>query len=325
MLLKELCQCSGVSGNEDEVSNLILKNIKADRVTVDSMGNIIAFKKGTVGNKHIMVTAHMDEVGFIISSVDGDFLRFKTVGGIDAAVLCSKRVLIGGIEGVIGLRAVHLQKKEEREKTVEQKELYIDIGGGMEDLIGEYGAFKSDFVEFGNKIKAKALDDRVGCALLLDLLQNSYPCDITAVFTVQEEVGLRGAKIAAHAVKPDLAIVLEGTTCADVYNTPEHEQVTQQGKGVALTFMDNRMIVNKALLEKIKDIAIEKNILWQYKKTTLGGTDGGAIHTSNEGIPTAILAVPCRYIHSPSCVMDKRDFDAFCALAHEVLLKGEEI
>lgn len=335
MLLKELCSRDGVSGNEKEVRAFILEQIRpyADDIKVDTMGNIIARKNGKNSNKRVMLSAHMDEVGLIISGVtERGFLRFKTVGGIDARVLISKRVRIGQVKGIIGMKAIHLQKKTERENVPEIKDIYIDIGAKDKDdalrrvHIGDYASFDTEYSDFGtDKVKAKALDDRIGCAVLIDMLRQECDYDCYFCFLVQEEVGLRGAQIAAYRIKPDIALVLESTTCSDVYGSEEHEYATTLGEGVVVTFMDRSTIVNQKYYQWLYKQAQEHNISVQYKRTGMGGNDAGAIHKSGTGVLTAALSVPCRYIHSPVSVASKSDIDAMYALTRIFIEKVGEL
>ncbi len=334
MLLKQLCEKIGPSGKEDQVRNFILENITADEITVDVMGNIIAHKKGK--GKRIMVAAHMDEVGFIVSGfTDEGFVRFKTVGGIMTTVLVSKKVVLGEnmVEGIIGAKAVHLQNRAELEKPIPMKELYIDIGAADKAeaesrlSLGDYGTFAGEYVEFGDGcVKSKALDDRVGCAAMIELMKDSYENDMYFVFTVQEEMG-GGAAIAANRVKPDIALVLEGTTCNDVYGTKPCRSVNYLGKGVSMTAMDMTAVSDRKFFELIKDVAKRENIPLQFKRTKNGGTDAGRIQRAGAGVKTAVLAVPCRYIHSPVSVMSKSDYESMKRLAHRVLkeLEGREL
>src|SRR5690554_1041946 len=214
-VLKRLTEARGVTGNENEVRDIVLELIAQTgaEAWVDRMGNVIAEKKGRKGGKKVMLAAHMDEVGFIVSHIsDNGMLKFKPVGGIDQRILLSKRVLIGknAVPGVIGVKAIHLQEPNERNNVIKQIQMYIDIGAKSRDeaeklvKIGDYASFDSRFVEFGdNKVKAKALDDRAGCSILLELLKETYDFDLIACFTVQEEIGLRGAEVAAYHVEPD--------------------------------------------------------------------------------------------------------------------------
>lgn len=334
MFLKELCEKTAPSGHEDEVRDFVLEHVKADEVIVDVMGNVIVHKKGS--GKKVMVAAHMDEVGFIVSGfTDDGFVKFKTVGGIMTTVLVSKKVVLGDnkIPGIISAKAVHLQSRAEREKPASMNELYIDIGAKDKAQaqsmlsLGDYATFDSNYVEFGDeKVKSKALDDRVGCAAMLELIEKDYENDMYFAFTVQEEMG-GGAVIAANRIKPDIALVLEGTTCSDVYATEPHQTVTHLGEGVALTAMDGAAVSDRKFFELIKSTAKKENIALQFKRTKNGGTDAGVIQRSGAGAKVAVLAVPCRYIHSPVSVMSKNDYQSMKRLAYAVLkeLEGSEL
>lgn len=322
MLLKELTELHGVSGNEDEVRNFIQEKIKgyATDIKIDSIGNILAFKKGRKSRHRVMLCAHMDEVGFMATGYgDNGTIKFRPVGGIDDRILLSKRVVIGDkkIKGVIGYRPVHLQEKDERKNVVKYKQLYIDIGAGSKDeakkLVseGDFISFDSEYASFGSGLaKAKSLDDRLGCAVLIEILKRKYDHDLYTCFTVQEEVGLRGAKVAAYSIKPDVAVILEGTTCSDVPGVEKQDYSTRLGEGAALTIMDRTSYSNKYLVEYLHSLAVRNSIKVQYKQTITGGNDAGAIHTSVGGIPAAIISVPCRYIHSPVSVASIRDYES---------------
>lgn len=322
VLLKKLCETNGVSGDEGKIREIILDEIKeyADDIVVDTIGNIIAYKKGASSDKKVMLSAHMDEVGFIISGItEKGYLQFKTVGGIDTRVLISKKVNIGDnkVKGIIGMKAIHLQKKTERESVPSIKDIFIDIGAASKAEaqkhvnIGDYVAFDTEYEELGNdKIKSKALDDRVGCHILIDAIKQKCEYDMYVCFMVQEEVGLRGATVAAYRVQPDIALVLESTTCSDVFGTKEHEYATKLGAGVVVTFMDRSTIVNKDYRNWLYNNAKNANIPVQWKNTAMGGNDAGTIHISGVGVKTASLSVPCRYLHSPSGIVSKADIKA---------------
>lgn len=321
MPLKRLTSAIGVSGNEKEIRSVILEELKdvTDAIKVDLMGNVIVEKKLTGSPYHVTITAHMDEVGFMVKGIeDSGLIKFVPVGGIDSRILVSKIVLIGEarIPGVIGAKAVHMQKPDEREKALDYDDLYIDIGSKNKEetekfvSVGDYVSFHSEYVEFGeNKIKAKALDDRVGCSIVIDLLKEKLPINVTGVFTVQEEIGLRGAEIAANQIQSDLVIVLEGTTCSDVADIEPHFQVTTIGKGPAISIMDRTSIYHKKYIQSIVNVANTYNIPWQYRRTSFGGNDAGKFHLAKTGTPCVSIAVPCRYIHSPVSVLSKEDLD----------------
>lgn len=335
MYLKELCELCGVSGDEGRVRAFIEEKARpyADDIYTDNIGNLIVFREGKI-HKKVMLSAHMDEVGFIVSKINDDgYLKFKTVGGIDPRVVISKRVTVGKdkIPGVIALKAIHLQKPDERGKSVPISSLFIDIGASSKKeaekkvSLGDYVSFSTEYAEIGDKVKAKALDDRVGCSILLDLIKEDTPYDTYFVFGTQEEVGLRGAAVYAYNIEPCIALVLEGTTCSDVYGAKEHEYVTICGGGAAVSFMDRTSIASAKYHKWLYNTAVAENIPVQYKRTTMGGNDAGAIHRSRGGILTASLSVPCRYIHSPVSVASVSDIAAVRQIAGIFTERWEEI
>ncbi len=332
MFLKELTELSGVSGCEYEVRNYI--KLKLNEIGceyyVDKLGNVIAHNKGKK-NKTIMVAAHMDEVGLIVSHIDSNgFIKFQAVGGIDQRVLNSKVVEIGEckIQGVIGSKAIHLMSSDEKGKALPIDKLYVDIGSNSktetEKLvnIGDYITFKSDYVEFGdNMIKAKALDDRAGCSAMLELLSMNLDVDFYAVFTVMEEVGCRGAYAASYAIEPDFGIVIEGTVCADMPEVEDHSKSTVIGKGPAISIMDKSTVYDIDEVRRVTKIAENNNIPYQFRKSSSGGNDAGAIHKTKSGSKAVALAVPCRYIHSPVNVASKNDYNNLVKLVKMILLE----
>ena len=338
MLLKKLTEASGVSGNEKEVRDIILDEIKVfvDEIKVDRLGNIIAYKKGKNNSKKLMIAAHMDEVGLMVTDIDDmGLLKFTTVGGIDKRILVSKPVIIGKkkISGVIGAKPTHLQEKEEWKNTLDIEQLYIDIGVNTKEEaeklvnIGDYVAFDSQYIEFGeNLVKAKALDNRVGCCLLVELIKEIKDIDFYGVFTVMEEIGLVGAGPAAYRVNPDLGIILEGTLCYDIPKLDQHLIPTTLNKGPAISLVDRTTLYNINFRKKIVQIAENNHIPYQYRKIAMGGNDSGKIHTNKEGSITATISVPCRNIHSPTSVMSKDDYKNTFKLLKAILYeykKGE--
>ncbi len=327
VLVKELASLNAPSGFEDAVRDFIKEHAVCDEIYTDTMGNLICHKKGN--GKKIMVASHMDEVGLIITEInDKGFLRFATLGGIETSVLVSKKVLIGKDKlcGIIGTKAVHLQKEEELNSPAKIKDLYIDIGAkdkeSAEKLVslGDFAVFDGEYTPFGdNLVKSKALDDRVGCAILLELMKEEYESDIYFTFTVQEELGCRGAIVASSNIKPDIALVIEGTTCSDVYGSEPHTHVTNLGEGAVMTAVDGAAISDKSYYDFIMKTAKEEGIKLQIKRTTMGGTEAGVIQRSGYGVKTAVLAVPCRYIHSPVSVMHNEDAESVHLLSKAVL------
>lgn len=329
MLLKKLCNAVGPSGYEGEVRNIIKEEIKnyVDDIKVDNMGNIIAHKKGN-GPK-VVVDAHMDEVGFIITGYNDDgTLRFGALGGINPKIIPSKVVLIGDkkLPGVIGLKPIHLQDKDERKKPVPYDKCCIDIGSNSKEetkkvvKLGEYAIFDTKFSKFGEGlVKGRAFDDRMGCAVLIEILKENYNCDLYGVFNVQEEVGDRGAYVSAYNIQPDIGIALEGTICADMPGVPKYLMATEIGKGPAISIMDRTSIFNNEITDAIIKVAEEKGICHQRRKAIAGGNDAGAIHTVGDGAKVATVSVPCRYIHSSVSVASLDDYENTVKLMKEYL------
>ena len=329
-LMKELCALPGPSGCEDAVRAFVLKRVKpfADEIRTDAIGNVMVFRKGAKAlDRPVALCAHMDEVGVIIKKITEDgMLKFGFVGGVDPRVVIGRPVRFGDVPGVIGIKAVHLTTAAERRTMPKTKNLYIDIGAtsraAAEKLVslGDYGVFDSAVVEFGDGlIKAKAIDDRVGCAALLRLLEDEPPVDTWFCFTVQEETGLRGAASMAFALDPGFAMVLEGTTAADLAEVEGADAVCRVRGRVVLPFMDGATIYDAALFELLRDACIRRGIPWQTKTRVAGGTDAGRIHRSRAGVRVCAAAAPVRYIHSPSSVAAKADCEAVLAAARAFL------
>ena len=319
MLLKELSELTGVSSGETAVRHYIRDRIQGqvDRIQTDRLGNLIARRDQGKKGPLVMLTAHMDEVGLMVVGIDpSGLLKITTVGGIDERVLISKRVLVGPqrIPGVIGAKPIHLQEKEERKRPVKTTGLFVDIGAtdrsdAEKDVkIGDLIAFDVEAGPFGDGLfKGKALDDRAGCAVLLNLMEKKYNLPLAYVFTVQEEVGLRGATVAAFGLNPDLALVVEATSAGDVPPLKKHQASTRLGAGPAISFMDRSVIVNPALIQRLVAVAEEAGIPYQFRESTTGGTEAGVINQTRSGIPVAVISVPCRYIHSPVGILNRND------------------
>lgn len=335
--IKTLCALSGVSGAEDEVRDYILERAMrfADEIQTDAMGNLLVFKKGAVQTaQRIMLCAHMDEVGMIVTGYGDDgYLKFDFVGGVDRRVILGKRVYVGKarIPGVIGVKAYHLVKRGEEKSVPKTDELYIDIGAKTTDEakklveLGERCVFDDSVLEFGNGyLKAKAIDDRFGCAAMLKLLEEELPCDTWFAFTVQEEVGCRGAHGAAFKLAPDIALVLEGTTAADLPSVEESKQICRLGNGPVITFMDRGTIYDVQLRKTLVCLADANGIAWQTKEMIAGGTDASVVQRSREGVRTAIVAAAVRNIHSPACVAHIGDMENALVLARLFLKEMAE-
>ena len=327
-ILKELCALNGVSGEEDAVRDYIHAKAApfADSIRTDALGNLIVFKKGkkATGNK-VMLAAHMDEVGIIVTKITEDgFLKFDFVGGVDRRVAIGKPVVLGRdhIPGVIGLKAIHLVSKEEVKKVPKTDALYIDIGAkdkeSAEALVepGTYGAVVCQPEEFGTgMLKAKAIDDRIGCAILLELLREELPLDVTFAFTAQEEVGTRGAFGAAFSVTPEIALVLETTTAADLPDVEAHRRVCAPGKGPVISYMDGATIYDRELFETLRSLAQTNHIPWQTKEYIAGGNDARTIQRTKSGVRVAAMSAAVRYLHAPASVASIADFEAMLTLS----------
>ncbi len=322
--LENLCAIDATSGDEGAVRKFIISEIEGfcDWKT-DPLGNIIAFKKGAKSSaKRLMLDAHMDEVGLIITSITSEgFLKFNSMG-IDTAALMFRRVKINGeLYGVIGGKPIHLIGEAERKKCPKSDSLYIDIGAASKEeaeqlvALGDRAVICGEFKNINGKILSKALDDRIGCAILIELLKNDSEYDFYATFTVQEEIGLRGAKTATFGVAPDCAIVLEATTAADIADVPEENTVCKLGKGPAVSFMDRATVYDRELY----NAALNSRIPCQSKAAVAGGNNSGAVHLTREGVRTLAISVPCRYIHTASCVADEGDINNALDLARYML------
>ncbi len=324
-LIKKLCSLDGVSGDEGAVRDFIISEIDGFcEHKTDALGNIIVFKKGKRRSKRkIMLDAHMDEVGLIITAVTADgFLKFKTVGGIDTAALLFKKVRINGkLYGAISGKPIHLTGAAQRKKLPDADSLYIDIGATSKQealklvCLGDRAVVCGDFIRSGDKILSKALDDRIGCAILIELIKSESEFDFYASFSVQEEIGLRGARTAAFGIDPECAIVLEATTAADIAGVVDENTVCKLANGPAVSFMDKATVYDRAFY----NAAFSSGVKCQTKAAVAGGNNSGAVHLSREGIRTLAISVPCRYIHTASCVADINDCENALKLAEYML------
>ncbi len=333
-LLKQLTEATGVSGDEKEIRLLIRDLIveHVDEWSVDTMGNLLAIKRGTGEyDWRVLIDAHMDEVGLLITDIDSQgMLKFTNVGGFDDRALLGKIVRVGPkkITGVIGARAVHLLKRDEYSKVVKKDAMRIDIGAKSKDAaaskvkIGDYAAFITEYEELegGRTAIGKAFDNRAGCAALIELLRGEpFPFDLVAAFTVQEEVGLRGAKVAAYGANPAAALVLESTPAYDLPNEKDVSPNVALGKGGSVYVMDARTIQDPRLVSHLMSTATKLNIPFQTRQPGGGGTNTGAIQRAGAGIPAATLAVPGRYAHTPTMMINLDDYDNVVRLADAAL------
>ncbi len=325
-LLARLSEAPGAPGDEGAVRQILreaLEGVEGLELETDPMGNLYARRPAAdPGALTLMVAAHMDEVALMVVGIEKEgLLRIRPSGGIDPRVVVGKGVRVGpqGIPGVLGLKPVHLTRPEERKKAPGWDDLFVDVGADSEEAlkgkveVGDRATFDTPFVREDGRIWGKALDDRLGCALLVELLQGGpYPFHLVGVFTVQEEVGLRGARVAAYRVNPDAALILETTTAVEGPREPGEDRspITRLGAGPALTLMDRTLIVHPEMLRWLREAAEAAGVPWQPKAPGVGGTDGGAVHLAREGVPTAVLAVPARYLHTPTSLVWSADVEA---------------
>lgn len=328
-LLKKLCLAKGISGDEKNIREIIINEIKAyaTDITIDNLGNLIVYKKGknTPKNK-LMISAHMDEVGFIVTNITSDgFLNFDEVGGIDRRVVLGTNVLINNkVNGVTSVKPVHLCSSDETTKIPSYTDMCIDIGANNREeaekyvSLGDSITFESFYFENDYTIKSKALDDRLGCFIMIEMIKKELPYDMYFTFVVQEEVGLRGAKVAAYRVNPDYSIVLESTTAADVPEVSDSKQVCSVGDGAVIGFMDKSTIYDKGLINHCKKLSENKGIKLQFKRAVVGGNDAGIIHSTRNGVRTIAISIPCRYLHSQMGLISKSDIDDVYNLAESL-------
>ena len=337
-LLKQLCELDGVPGYEDEVREFIEKQAApyADEMLVDAVGNLIVFKKGAKPRKRpLLVMAHMDEVGFLVRDITEDgMLKLAKAGGIDPRVLIGRRMRVGEqkLPGIISLKAIHLTTPEERKEAPGLDSLYIDIGCTSREeaealvMRGEPAVCDSRFMEFGvDCVKAKAIDDRIGCAVMLELLKNDLPYDTYFAFVVGEEIGSRGATVAGRRIQPGCVMVIEGTTAADMPDVAPHKQSCRQRQGAVVSLMDSDTVYSREFREKMLKAADEKGVKWQYRKSANGGTDAGVGTTSGPAALAFGLSAPVRYIHCACNVAYLPDLEEVRKLAEIVIEEAGEL
>jgi endoglucanase len=333
--LKTLCGICGTSGREHAVRAYILEELSKlglpeGAVKVDRLGNVLVHKKGaSAAKRRVMYSAHMDEVALMVTDINEDgSLCFDMVGGVNAAAVIGRQVQVGRglINGVIGSKPVHLLSKDARTKPAEMHSLYCDIGTGSkaetEALVrrGDIIYFCGDAQEFGDgSLVSKAIDDRFGCAILLSLIRSDLPFDMDFAFVVQEEIGLRGAGVAAAQIDPEIAVVFEATTAADLPDSAGTERVCELGAGAVISLIDGRTIYDKALYDLAVSLCEAQNIAWQTKRKIAGGNDAGAIQSAGSGARVMAVSVPCRYLHSPLSVIRISDAEACEKLASALI------
>ncbi|HCZ06562.1 MAG: hypothetical protein PWP37_1177 [Thermotogota bacterium] len=335
MYLKELSEISGISGQEKDVRAYISERIAplADEIWTDPLGNLIAVKKGRKGDKRLLLAAHMDEVGMMVTRINDDgTLSVMPVGGLRPEVVVGKQVMVGdALIGVIGFKPIHLQKKDTEKIEWSNLRVYCGFANKEEAKenvkIGTYVSFVTKFSENGVFFSGKAFDDRGGCSVLMDVIESidTPPFDTIFSFVVQEETGLRGSAVVAEQVKPDVAIVVETTTAGDVPELEKYRWATHLGDGPAITFMHRGYVVDPRIFERLVSLAQKAGIPFQYKMRTAGGTDAARFARSLYGVPSGVVSIPCRYIHSPLSVMHRDDYRYTAELIKHVVETGEVI
>lgn len=321
-LLKKICEVAGTSGFEQRIREMVLEEVKplVDEIKIDAMGNVIAIKKGKE-RKKAMVAAHMDEIGFIVTHIDDDgFVRFHTLGGFDPKTLTAQRVIIHGKEdiiGVMGSKPIHLMKPDERGKAIHIQDFFIDTGMDKKAVkkivsVGDPITRERALIEMGDCVNGKSIDNRVSVFILIEVLRSlknkEIPYDIYGVFTVQEEIGLRGAMSATHSINPDFGFGLDTTIAFDVPGANPHEMVTRLGKGAAIKIMDGSVVSDYRMVKYMKEVANKNDIKWQAEILPAGGTDTAAVQRyGKNGSIAGAISIPTRHIHQSIETAHKED------------------
>jgi putative aminopeptidase FrvX len=333
-----LSNACGVTGREEEIAGLMKKFFKpcVDEVKEDKLGNIIGIREGKKNAPKVMLAAHMDEIGLLVKTITKEgFLYFGKLGGIDDRILLAQKVIVhtekGPLHGIIGSKPPHIQKLEERQKVISYDELFIDVGAkSREDAqkmgvkIGDTVSFDIRFARIGKSVViGKALDDRIGCAVMIETLKRlkNTECSVYAVGTVQEEVGSRGAATSAFGICPDIGIALDVTVAGDTPGVKEVETAIKMRGGPALTVADGGMIVPPKILRLLVDAAEQNKIPYQLEMFMGGSTDAARILLAREGVPSGVIAVPTRYIHSPTSMLDLEDVENTVKLLNATIQK----
>ncbi len=323
-LLKDICVKPGAPGFEKEIRDFVIEQVQdlVDEVEVDNIGNVFAIKKGKSSEKRVMVAAHMDEIGFIVTHIDDNgFVRFHTLGGFDPKTLTAQRVIIHGkkdLIGVMGSKPIHVMSPEERNKVAKTTDYFIDLGMSKDQVeevikIGDPITRERDLIEMGDCVNSKSIDNRISVFILIEALRNlnEVPYDVYGVFTVQEEVGIRGANVAAHNINPDFGIALDTTIAFDLPGAQPHEQVTKLGDGTAIKIMDAMTIADYRMVDYLKKQAEEGDIKWQPEILTAGGTDtAGLQRMGKKGAISGAISIPTRHLHQVIEMANKKDIRA---------------
>ncbi len=323
-LLAQICEVAGAPGYEQRVRELVLKNIKgvADKIEQDNIGNIYAIKKGKDSSKRVMIAAHMDEIGFIVKHIDENgFLRFHTLGGFDPKTLTAQRVIVHGkkdLVGVMGSKPIHIMTAEEKSKHVLTSDFFIDLGLPKKEVdkyvsVGDVITRDRQLIEMGECVNCKSIDNRVSVYILIETLKllKDCPYDVYGVFSVQEEVGIRGANVAAHNINPSFGFGLDTTIAYDLPDSKPEEQVTKLGGGVAIKIMDASTICDYRMIQYQKEIAAKNKIKWQPEVLPMGGTDTAAIQRMGKtGAIAGAVSIPTRHLHQVIEMAHKSDIES---------------
>jgi putative aminopeptidase FrvX len=337
--LEKLSNACGITGRETRVRELMIQLMKpyVDEIKVDKLENVIAIKKGKESAPKIMIAAHMDEVGLMVKTITKDgFLQFSKMGGIDNKILPALKVIVYSrnddqLLGIIGFKPLHIQRELERKKIVQHEELFIDIGAESKEDVAKLGVaigdpigFDAAYTQLGRDVViGKAFDDRVGCATMIEVLKlmENHDCTICAVGTVQEEVGLRGAATAAYGIDPDFALVLDVTVAGDVPGVREYDTSAKIGKGPTITISDSGFITHNKILRLLIDTAEQEKIPFQLESGLLGTTDAARISLTRQGVPSGVISIPTRYIHSPMGMINLIDAENSAKLTAATIQK----
>lgn len=343
-LLSELCRTPGGPGREERIRKVVIRELKplVDRIDVDRMGNVVATRaprgKGAPkkGARRVMLSAHMDEISLIVTHIEKDgFLRFSTLGGFDPKTLSAQRVIVHGkkdLIGLIGSKPIHIMNEEERSKMPHIETFFIDLGMSEAQVrkivsVGDLATRERDFVEVGDLVSTKSLDDRVGVFVMIEAVRKvkAHPVEILAVATTQEEIGIRGATVAAERLRPDLGIALDVTLANDVPGAEGADQVSHLGGGAAIKIMDSSVVCDFRVVDALKSVATRKKIRYQMEVLTKGGTDTAAIQRAGGGVPAGCISIPCRYVHSVIEACHRNDIQASIDLLAAFLAEANQV
>jgi endoglucanase len=343
-LLSELCRTAGGPGREERVREIVVRELTplVDRIRVDRMGNVVAARdprsraRGNSKPRRVMLSAHMDEICLMVTHIeDNGFLRFTALGGFDPKTLTAQRVWVHGrkdVLGLIGSKPVHLLSEEERTKLPKLESFFIDLGMAKSRAerivrVGDLVTRERDFAEVGDAVSTKSLDDRVGCFVMIEAVRKakSHGAEVLAVATTQEEVGIRGAQVAARQLEPDLGIALDVTIANDVPGAGGQDTVTRLGEGAAIKIMDSSVVCDFRIVDALRDVAEKKKIPYQMEVLPKGGTDTSAIQHAGQGAPAGCISIPCRYVHSVIEMCHKKDVQAAIDLLAAFIAEADRV